>query len=122
MEVIHHYYRDDVEIPYEEWMAAFISDLDVEREEDKEMWGYFPINGDVTINGHLYQTREEKIFSSAKDTLREIYRYGDIAEIYEAIEHMSEQDARDFLYYFRRARIEYEQFVLMDEMDFEWGS
>lgn len=122
MQIIHRYYRDEKEIPYEEWTAAFDEDIEVEKKNNPGSWGWFIPEGDSHINGHSYKIREEKIFPNAKETLYEIFCYGDTAEIMEAVTRMSEQDARDFLYYFRRARIEYENFILEDDEDYEWGN
>lgn len=114
MEVIHHYFKDDVEIPYEEWTAALNMDCDEEQKK------FFPI-GDSVVNGHSYQMREEKIFSTASETLSHLFARSDLFEAYEAIEKMGEEKAREFLGYFRRARAEYDYYVLLDEKDFIWS-
>lgn len=119
MEVIRHYFKDDVEVPYEEWTAALNADCDEERRKSLEEW-FWPI-GDTIVNGHSYQIREEKIFPTASETLSHLFARSDLFEAYEAIEKMGEEKAREFLGYFRRARAEYDYYVLLDEKDFIWS-
>ena len=123
MDLISRYYRDDKEFPYEEFVRLFKEDLEEEnknREWDIRHYALTDFNNgrDSYINGHEYKFRTDYVYNTAKDLLNSMIWEGFEAEVIDAIESLSEEEAEMLVKYIDRAKKDKEKFILKDDKDY----
>ena len=116
---IHHYYRDDEELPYEEWISLFKEDLEIEAKSHVwdirgAVWTDYGNGRDQDLNGHKYKRRTDEVYNTAKDLLESMICDGVHLELIEAIEALSESDAEMFVKYINRVKRCENIFILED--------
>lgn len=116
MKTVVRYFRDYVELPYEEWKNLF--DMDMYIEQKSCYWQVdWKEDVEAELNGHTYLMRYEDYYDTAKELINEMIDYDD-CELLEAIAQFSERECQMMLKYIPRARIEAEYFVL-EEKEYE---
>ena len=120
---IHHYFRDDEELSYEDWNLLFDKDLDAESE--KYDWDVRSVvytdygNGrDIDLNGHEYKSRTDCVYDTAKELLEDMIFDGNQSELIDAIQGLPEEEAARFVSYLNRAQRNKDKFILKDDRDF----
>ena len=83
---IHHYYRDDKELPYEEWIELFKEDLEKEAESYTwdirgVVWTDYSNGRDQDLNGHEYKSRTDEVYDTAKELLEDMIYDGKHSEL-----------------------------------------
>ena len=122
-EYINRYYRDDQELPYEEWIDAFKADLDKEAEGctwdiRSAVWSDYGNGRDCELNKHEYKVRTHWIYDIAKELLDDMLAEGKYAELLAAIELLTENEAEMFVRHIRRVKRREQKYVLEDEMGY----
>ena len=120
---IHHYYRDDEELPYEKWIKLFREDLDKEAEQYEwdvrsAVWTDYGNGRDLDLNGHEYKTRTDEVYDTAKELLEDMIFDGKHSELIDAIESLTEAEAEMFVKYIDRVKKNEQKFILEDDMDY----
>ncbi len=116
MKTVVKYFRDNVELPYEDWKNLF--DMDMYIEQKSCYWQVdWKEDVETELNGHTYLKRYEDYYDTAKELINEMIDYDD-CELLEAISQFSERECQMMLKYIPRARIEAEYFVL-EEREYE---
>ena len=119
-ECINHYYRDDKELSYDEWMELFRTDLDKEAEEctwniRSVVWCDYNNGRDCDLNGHVYKNRTDYAYNTAKDLLNDMIFDGKQYELIKAIESLSEEEAEMFVRHIDRVKKNERKFILEDD-------
>lgn len=119
---IHHYYRDDKELPYEEWIKLFKEDLEKEAESRTwnirgAVWTDYGNGRDQDLNGHEYKRRTDEVYDTAKELLEDMILYGKHCELIDVIESLSEDEAQMIVKHIDRAKRNGQKFVLEDDND-----
>lgn len=122
-EYINHYYRDDKELPYDEWMQLFKADLDKEAEGctwniKSAVWTDYSNGRDCDLNGHVYKSRTDYAYNTAKDLLDDMIFEGKQYELIKAIESLSEEEAEMFVKYIDRVKKNEQKFILEDDGEY----
>lgn len=120
---IHHYYRDDKELPYEEWIELFKEDLEKEAEGctwniRSAVWTDYGNGRDQDLNGHEYKSRTDFAYDTAKELLEDMIFEGKHSELIDAIESLTEAEAEMFVKYIDRVKKSKRKFILEDDMDY----
>lgn len=123
VDYIHRYYRDDEELPYENWIELFKADLDKEAECHKwnvrsAVWTDYANGRDSYLNGHEYKARTDEAYNSAKELLESMVYDGKHSELIDAIESFTEAEAEMFVKYISRVKKNNDMFVLEDDEDY----
>ena len=119
---IHHYYRDDKGLPHEEWIKLFKADLEKEAEDctwniRSAVWTDYGNGRDSYLNGHEYKSRTDVVYDTAKELLEDMISDGKHYELIEAIESLSEKEARVFIGYIGRVKKNGPKFILEDDTE-----
>lgn len=119
-EYINHYYRDDEEFYYDDWMKLFKADLDSEAEMHtwdirSAVWTDYSNGRDCDLNGHIYKSRTDYAYNTAKDLLDDMIFEGKQYELIKAIESLSEEEAEMFVRHIDRVKKNEEKFILEDD-------
>lgn len=122
-EYINHYYRDDEELSYDKWMELFKADLDKEAEEHtwnirSAVWTDYGNGKDCYLNGHIYKTRTDYVYDTAKDLLIDMMCEGNQYELLKAIESLSKEEAEMFVRHINRAKKNEQKFILKDNEEY----
>ena len=122
-EYINHYYRNDKELSYEEWINQFKSDLDKENERrtwdiSGAVWTDYGNGRDIELNGYVYKHRVEYVYNTAKELLEDMIFNGIDCELIEAIKSFSEEEAKMFVKHMDRVKKDGQKFILEDEEDY----
>lgn len=122
-ECIHHYYRNDNELSYEEWINLFHIDLDIENENSTwdirgAVWADYGNGRDIELNGHMYKCRIDWVYDTAKELLDDMIDNGEDYELVNAIKSLSEEEATMFIKYIDRAKSNEQKFILEDNKDY----
>ena len=118
---IHHYYRDNKELPYEEWIKLFKEDLEKEAEGYEwdirgAVWTDYGNGRDQDLNGHEYKTRTDEVYNTAKELLESMIFDGEHSELIDAIESFTEAEV--FVKYISRVKKNNDMFILEDDEDY----
>ena len=116
---INHFYRDDEELPYDEWIELFKADLDKEAEGHtwnikSAVWTDYSNGRDCYLNGHVYKSRTDYVYNTAKDLLDDMAFEGKHYELLKAIESLSEEEAKIFVKHIERVKKSGQKFILED--------
>ena len=106
------YFRDHVELPYEEWKEYVDMDMYIEQRSCYWQLDFNAADG-AELNGHFYFTMYEDRYDTAKELINDMIDYDD-CELLEAIQQFNESECQMLLKYIPRARIEAEYFVLSE--------
>ena len=106
------YFRDHVELPYEEWKKYVDMDMYIEQRSCYWQGDFYAADG-AELNGHIYFIMYEDHYDTAKELINDMIDYDD-CELLEAIQQFSESECQMLLKYIPRARIEAEYFVLSE--------
>ena len=121
--MIYRYYRDDKELPYEEWMKLFKEDLEKEAggytwDIRGAVWTDYGNGRDQDLNGHEYKSRADEVYDTAKELLKDMITCGQHCELIDALESLSEDEAQIFIKHIDRVKRNKQKFILEDDREY----
>lgn len=118
-EYIERWLRDGTEISKSAWHRLIQEDINVENSEST--WDITAtVNTDIgngreiELNGHLYQTKTDMLYDTAKELFDELYVCGDYDIIIEILQQLSEEELAAFFTKSERIAVVNGKFVYKD--------